>query len=363
MRVSYLDGLRGWASLVVFFGHIGPMFLLFKTSLPVMPIFFDGTVAVYVFFTISAYVLSVNYLRTNDASILVQLGIRRYPRLTLPILVSCIVAFIMMKAGLMHNLAAAEVENNWWLRSFYNFTPTAGSVLEYSLFGVYMSPKMPLYNGVLWTMFYEFCGSMLLLAYLFLFRRNIVRVPLGILVAAFCWHQGSPLITFAIGAMLAGLSWRLERFAMNHPGASRLGSRMLLVFALVFAMWRSVLIGESPMVLSIIAAAILTAVIMNGFLQRMLESRLSRLLGELSYPLYLTHMLVLCSWSSWVYVWLHEQSLSWATISAIVFLSSCAMAMCAAKALYPVERAAIMLSKRLSGMVFAGFSRLRLRVT
>ena len=154
MRKDYLDGLRGWAALVVLIGHIGNV-LLSNQRPPVLPFFADGQLAVYIFFVLSAYVLSVGYLEKKDPNIPLALAIRRYPRLTIPIITSCTIAFFLVEIGAMVNIPAGALAKSPWLESFYNFPVSVESLLKFSLLDVYVDANAASYNAVLWTMRYE----------------------------------------------------------------------------------------------------------------------------------------------------------------------------------------------------------------
>ena len=95
-RVAVLDGIRGWASLAVLLFHVLP-----ETNRGVLPelnsdvvfVLFDGALAVYVFFILSGEALSTGYLRTKDTRVVRSLAARRYFRLTLPILMACLLVY------------------------------------------------------------------------------------------------------------------------------------------------------------------------------------------------------------------------------------------------------------------------------
>ena len=92
MRKTYLDGLLGWAALIVLFGHLGPVFLIAKYKMYVMSFFMDGELAVHVFFVLSGFVLSIGFFESGKRIILKELLIRRYPRLAVPVVLSCLLA-------------------------------------------------------------------------------------------------------------------------------------------------------------------------------------------------------------------------------------------------------------------------------
>jgi peptidoglycan/LPS O-acetylase OafA/YrhL len=284
MREKYLDGIRGWAALSVVFSHMRGIVAPHTTFTVFL---WDGQLAVYIFFVLSGYVLSAGYLHNGRTSILVELAIRRYPRLTIPVAASCLLAFVMMKMGWMHNAEAGALADSKWLASFYAFPPSLSSVTKFSLWDVYFDPSTPSYNAVLWTMQYELAGSILLLAMLWIFRPRKARW--GAYVFFVVTTSSSPFMSFVLGAMLA--EWPPIKTSTLAHGA--------LATALVIAAFRPGTISAPP-VLSIIATLIIGSIASSKTLGAVFENRLSLFLGRISFPLYLTHFVVICSLSSWV---------------------------------------------------------------
>ena len=81
-RLRFLDGLRGWAAVVVLLHHVfidGPPangFMADRT--PWAKVFVNGTLAVCVFFVISGFSLSIRYLDRGDGGTLARIAAGRY---------------------------------------------------------------------------------------------------------------------------------------------------------------------------------------------------------------------------------------------------------------------------------------------
>ena len=58
-----------------------------------------------------------------------------------------------------------------------------------------------------------------------------------------------------------------------------------------------------------LGAILVTAPIIHGYASGFFQSRLLQFLGTISFPLYLLHFLVLCSFSCWLYLLLPDNSL------------------------------------------------------
>ncbi|MBW4590021.1 acyltransferase family protein [Aetokthonos hydrillicola Thurmond2011] len=104
-KISYLDGLRGIAALLVFIFHFIKIFyaaisdgkveyshLPFGVDLALYdsPFFFlcNGYFSVCIFFVLSGYVLTRAYFTKQDKLILIKRAIARYPRLMIPSAIS-----------------------------------------------------------------------------------------------------------------------------------------------------------------------------------------------------------------------------------------------------------------------------------
>jgi peptidoglycan/LPS O-acetylase OafA/YrhL len=122
-RLLYLDGLRGWMALVVVLARLcrtllldppqlsahGGDWLVFWLKWTPLGVATDGVQAVYVFFVISGVALSYPVLRaTNAGRTLAAMALYRYPRLTVPILVSCLLVWLLLAMGALPTQAVAS---------------------------------------------------------------------------------------------------------------------------------------------------------------------------------------------------------------------------------------------------------------
>ena len=88
MRLSELDGIRGWAAFSVLLFHI--MWEVFGIKFPEFrnnytAFILNGPLAVYVFFVLSGEALSTPYRMTGKRSSVTRLALKRYLRLSIPI--------------------------------------------------------------------------------------------------------------------------------------------------------------------------------------------------------------------------------------------------------------------------------------
>jgi peptidoglycan/LPS O-acetylase OafA/YrhL len=155
-RLRYLDGLRGWAAVAVVIFHSS--WELFGRVVPMLSskrlLFNDGLLAVYLFFVISGFVLSNQYLSSQNMERLRATAVGRYIRLTIPIAAASFLSFILLKCGVMLNHEASLiVARPDWLNLFYPFSPSLSSYIKFSFYDVYfMYDLSKSYDVFLWTM-------------------------------------------------------------------------------------------------------------------------------------------------------------------------------------------------------------------
>ena len=160
-RYRFLDGLRGWAAVVVLFHHTFvdglPANIVMANRAVWAPVFFlSGGFAVSVFFVISGFSLSIRYLETGDEKGLVRLAAGRYVRLALPIFTICAITYLL----LILEVIPPAMQRPSPLNEFVAFEPNLSSLLNFSLINVFVSHSpTDTYDPPLWTMSYEFIGS------------------------------------------------------------------------------------------------------------------------------------------------------------------------------------------------------------
>lgn len=352
MRETYLDGLRGWAALVVVLCHAGE--ILWPTWHPgFYPLFTDGSFSVFVFFVLSGYVLSVGFFRTGKRRVVVDLALRRYPRLTVPIFAACCLATVLMGFGLMHNIPASKAAgSDGWLPIVYTFTPTFMDLLHFSFWRVYVdgSPASS-YDAPLWTMPIEMQGSILVFATLLVMgQRTTLRGVIHVVVLVVTAWLGSPFVAMAAGAAVANLAQLDMHRRLRDSAYASFVAWGLLVGAVVFAAARPDVPG--PVWLTVCSSSLLYGVLLNKGFQRTLSSPVSSWLGRISFSLYLIHVLVLCSFTSWAYLALGGGEKLSSIGSTALLAVTVAVCLAVAALFHSMERLGIALGRRFSQAAF-----------
>ncbi|OUL88690.1 acyltransferase family protein [Paraburkholderia hospita] len=284
VRAPFLDGLRGWGALVVVVYHI------FVEIYPTSPraanmllrfALFNGTLAVVIFFIVSGFSLSVGFLESGERRRLQQILTGRYFRLAIPILMATGIAYICAKFGLILNvdrkIAAQQLL----------------PAIRFAVFGVFFDNHDPVRTPIpqLWTMPIELLGSVIVLAFFWVVGLRHVRFRLyPLILVALCFYNPM-LAAFFVGIVFAELNKR------NMTGTIQ----PFAAFMFFFGTASAVFLPGNGYLATLVAASLITfGAIFSATGRRILSGALSRFLGEISFPLYLLHGLVIYSYGTWV---------------------------------------------------------------
>ncbi|KAK2629680.1 hypothetical protein QTJ16_000500 [Diplocarpon rosae] len=358
-RTSYLDGLRGVASFIVFMGHFTEENIGWYAEpygayedgaassplqLPFVRIIYASRPMVHIFFIISGFVLSYkplqqihaqNYLAlTNTLSSSV---FRRALRLFLPSFVTLFVLALAVFYGLSDERYA-------WRRLFLSEQLSHVWQTCLQLFAESWSMKdleslHPQYNPALWTIPIEFSQSLLLFLTVLGLSRCTVHVRLVLLasIAVFCFWNGQLYTVEFLGGMLMAELTLLQNRSFDTPLASPVAAllakfeepptpsgcsfkqRLVKAFwganfvcGLFIASWPNVhteevwgirfLNAHTPRMYSgqqawfcLAAFQIVAACTQLTCLQELFNTDMAQYLGNISFALYLTHNLCLGS--------------------------------------------------------------------
>jgi peptidoglycan/LPS O-acetylase OafA/YrhL len=321
----------------------GAEWLFFWLKWTPLGVLTDGVQAVYVFFVISGIVLSYPILRSHRPSrTLVAMAVYRYPRLTVPILASSLVVFALLAFGFFHHQAVAErhhTDTAWW-RELYNFPANFETMLRFALWDVYIPglPNQKSWNVVLWTMPIELIGSFIIFFLLTAVRGRGLRIVFAAYLSLRDVGTGiyGYFVGFLVGYLLAELILAAERhpeFARRLAAATPVGW-LLLIAALACSIRLQVVSFDSSraeymMAMNIIAALTVTGVVLTPAVQAWLSRPLSHFLGRISFGLFLTHLPLICTFSSALYLALIDV-LPYGLLVAAVAIPSVVVALAAA---------------------------------
>lgn len=306
-RALEIDAVRGWAALSVVCFHV--FWETFGVAVPWLrnpytAFLLAGHFDVILFFILSGDALSFPFFHGGGATYLQRAALKRYPRLTVPIVVVTAVTASLMALGLTPTVAAGDiVDRADWLGSFARFNASGSGAIKFAFYHVYTGNYRSDYLPFLWTMPVELIGSFFLLLALFVFPRVkgatwIVAVLAYLLVA-----DGSFMGCFLIG-MLLGKARAAGVFRRLPPTVDRYGAPLGIVTALWFVGRRQVL-GDQELRGLVGAGTLLLLSIYSckSLVALLARSRVSQFLGRISYLLYLWHFTVLISVTSGLITW------------------------------------------------------------
>jgi peptidoglycan/LPS O-acetylase OafA/YrhL len=315
-RIGYLDGLRGLAALQVVVQHYTMAFApgwVLPLGFPV-----NGNVAVLLFFLISGLVLTRSFERAPNA-IFAGLA-RRLIRLGLPLTIAVLFAFALEAVLPGWSQEAARKSGSGWLAAVYipadavRAFADAGALTmltghnNTTLFSIlsHVAPRLATSpNAPIWSLHVEFWGSALILALVWTKSRSIrLYIPAVCLAAVltggnalflFVYGQISALVvrTTFLERLTSGLWTSLAAFVLlatgifvcngeDLPGLVHLGkivARVNIVERYEWFSW-SLMVGS---------VMIFTAILLLPVAHKALSMGLPRLLGRLSFSIYLLH--------------------------------------------------------------------------
>ena len=381
-RIDYLDGIRGWAAFAVLLSHSIMCFVAFSTPFLhyddlriaadisshnyldlfpglVLNFLSDGHLAVLVFFILSGYVLSAAHLETGKGKLALA-AVARYFRLMLPILFTCLIAYLLLKWGLMFhlNLPPTPTEPYRWFQNFYHFDASLWNAIRFSTYDVFVkfNPKTS-YNAILWTMHIELLGSFLIYGYLWLFRSTEkVHWSLALAATAILLVYKPFYACFLMGYLLAEINHKYAGGDLFGIARSTFTSRHSDVFfvAIFFsAALLSTLFRDSDQLEFLYATALVFSVSQARPLKQFFTNPVSHYLGRISFPLYLIHFPILCSWSTYLYIKLPAMGVAVITANLLNIFSTVALSLLVATLLLPMEKFSVRYSKKIGTLLLS----------
>src|SRR3954453_15728030 len=323
-----LEAFRGLAAVVVLASHIAVgffpkqsgVFPQFGPGLSELPFFglLNGEAAVVFFFVLSGFVLTRAFLLRGGYEVIVRGVLKRWPRLVGPVLAVTLLSWLLFQVDAYFFSEAAALIGSPWLGTFANaypdgnaFTPTLASAVAQGLLTFFRGDHY--YDTSLWTMKYEFIGSFVafgLAALVFQTRGRLCATLFALgLIALLCSFQSPYLVAFPVGVALANSLPERRGNASGYLGALMVGFSVYLwgfteKAGGFYATISHIIPSDVPANYVHMLGAILMILAVEISLptHRFLTKPLFAFLGELSFPLYLVHVLILCSAGSFVFV-------------------------------------------------------------
>jgi peptidoglycan/LPS O-acetylase OafA/YrhL len=349
---AYLDGVRGLAALLVVGCHFiqqfypamhvaqrAPSMTPWDTMIAFSPLHLaiSGELCVALFFVLSGFVLSYSYLKTPITEKLISGMFRRYFRLAVPIFGTSLLYLLGLQSGL-YPWALAQLNTpstlhiQQYLAHFLQITYSLPDMIRDALLITPFQWQHDKYNFALWTMSVEFYGSVCIFLSLWLMGRSKWRswgfAAMMLLVCGLC--KKMELMGFFMGMILCDgvVSGWLPRL-MSRPaiglaaglvglavGSINLRLDEVQILSGHFA-WAAPLLKvfKSTHMLAFAFLSVGASGLMAWFLtsptwKALLSWRPIQWLGQVSFGLYLSHLLVQFTVMPTVFMALY-QGLGW----------------------------------------------------
>lgn len=350
LRVDFLDGIRGWAAIMVVLFHIIVRVLINTTpsfQTPYFAFITDGHLAVFIFFVLSGFALSITFIKKTQGISFPLAAITRYFRLFIPILLTSFIVYFLMKAHLMFNVQIAGLANaKDWLGNYYNFDATLIGLLKFCFFDVFFHYEHESsYNIVLWTMSIEYAGSILIYLSIGLFRnenRKIYLLPL-VVITLYLLGNKPELACFILGYFLAEGYLSYGDVIKKVKFINIIATLLFIVPIIISTFYRP----DNDRYTALLAFLVVLSVTFSSVLKSFFSNSLSKFLGKISFPIYLMHMIVISSWSSYLFLRLPLYGYNHQTMINIILATTMTLSILLAWIISPMEDFSLKASKSL----------------
>lgn len=303
-RNLHLDGIRGIAALSValfhFFRSFDNQFISYEKPInhSLLSSMWNGHFAVALFFVLSGYIFFKKFYLSSFKKGL-NASVKRFLRLSIPIMCVCFFAYLIHRFGLFYNAEASVATQSDWLARWYKFQPDLKLAIIESIWTDFVSFDPTLtYNSNLWTISYELFAVIIVIAFAIGCKFINFYAQVFFLAVLLFFSYNTHYFEFMLGAALGLLT-------SKHRSLPLLVSIAFLILALSMA---ALALPPTLMPFSInatypIAAFLLLAsVSMNNFIAKIFSNPVFIKLGDISFGLYLIHFLTINSIASFIFL-------------------------------------------------------------
>mgnify|MGYP004501314971 CR=1 FL=1 len=324
-RIYWIDGLRGFACLLIFFHHFTIGFFpatyygdtvashinyQMDISLSQCPIsvLFNGDFWVCIFCLLSGLVQSYKIFCANSINKVPEDMLKRYLRLSLPVFVVSFIVYFMMHLNMFYNLKINDIVESPWLGGFYLDKASFSDVLISSFISDWVT-KNPMFSNAFWMLPYIFIGSYITYILAMIVNNKKPRTLIVLFVAGLLFYNRQDYyLLFVIGVFIAYIMAYYDR-------KYKLQIFCGLIFVLAGLFFGGYPSGVTPnniyhyfntigyVKCHILGATLFVVGIYNcRFLIKILESKVLLWLGKISFGIYLIHIPVIFSVTSFIFM-------------------------------------------------------------
>lgn len=361
-RITYIDGIRGFACMMVFVNHFLMAFfpasylgadavshsskkidLWYSQS--ALSALTNGNFWVCVFFIVSAFVISVKIMNVtlNEphklSSAVSGSLIKRYPRLCLPVFVVCILIFLCQKFGFFYNNIAAAITGSSLMTGRYASPLSLTDLFTCGFIKIWFLSDETFSNSfwMLSTLF--FGGFLSSILSLMVQKKNQLILLVYLFFGLICLALSSLYLTFIIGTALAYL-YVFHADLLEHLKNNRLFQLAAWVFFIIGLFLGGYPSGVTPsnyyalmnhlpgsmmayqLYHMLGAACLIASLLCLLHAQKFFSIKPILFLGKISFAVYLFNLPLIFSLSSGLLIWIYQKQLpvNYSICSAAIFV-------------------------------------------
>lgn len=306
-KITCLEGIRAIACISIFCCHFTGAFIPYIQSVLVqtpLNIFVSGNKMVRVLFVLSGFVISYKYFLGKSYDNIPTDMMKRYWRLMPSVLVINIIICLLMKLGLLYNIQAGQLSGSDNFLSIFNtMAPDWKACIIEGSWTCFLNGANG-YNGPLWTMTYEFYGSLLILAILYLSQKQpIIRTFFYII---FFITFNSYYTYFVLGMLICEIfqSKQLNNYLKKNSIINNIV--FFLSFYYISTINLNDTIKETRILFAVGLILLFETLLNSSLLEKLLGNKFMTKMGGISYAVYLVHWPIIESFSSFLYIKLYD---------------------------------------------------------
>jgi peptidoglycan/LPS O-acetylase OafA/YrhL len=313
-KVRSIEGIRGVACFMVVLSHLSLTFFPYLHSFALeadssffvqnfihnspFGFIYSGTSAVFIFFVLSGYILT--YVASgNDIYKIIAMSLKRYPRLMIPVVVSCVLSYTLFSLVSVDKTMFANS-----IKSFGDFNFSFIGAIYSGFIGTFFIGES-LYNPPLWTMKIELLGSFLVFGMCILKSKG--KVPeIGIFLIPFLLVMAGVTSAFISRMLGFGLIQFIAGYLFYFYG--RKIRPKLSIFIFLVGLYLSGVHNNSSSYSLIVfffgtdayfygnfasGMLIVYSIIFNDRLNSFFSQKLFVFMGRVSFSVYLIHLPVI----------------------------------------------------------------------
>jgi peptidoglycan/LPS O-acetylase OafA/YrhL len=149
---------------------------------------------------------------------------------------------------------------------------------------------------------------------------------------------------FATGYVLAELYVAYGKRMESATWLNRAAALLFCIPIICSTFYRT----DNRMYLALLATLMVAAVSFSGMLKHFFSNKVSLFLGKISFPLYLIHLPLVCSFSSYLFLTLPTYGFSHQATSNIIVATTLPLGILLAWAIYPIETFSVKAARAIS---------------